>query len=72
MRFPATDRDLTANGYTRKGVARCTGNMCQTWLRWYRTPTGKMMPFSKVQGSEDLLEAHFVACLSVKQFRRKA
>lgn len=72
MKLPATDRDLTDSGYVRTGIARCTGNMCQTWIHWYRTPTGKMMPFSKVPGIFDLLEAHFVACISAKQFRRKA
>lgn len=69
MPFPKTFSALKAAGYVFQNDGRCRG--CQRDLEWWRTPSGRKMPFDPMDASKDESPAvpHHATCPNVEEFR---
>jgi hypothetical protein len=62
--WPATFAELEKAGYVYLGGKECE---CGSSFLWWRTPAGKAMPISVIEG--DRLVPHHAVCENVKRFR---
>lgn len=72
MKYPVTEAELKKAGYELLKKALCRGNRCGTQIHWYKTPQGKHMPLSKVEGEPGfLLQPHWIDCVNAQDFRKE-
>jgi hypothetical protein len=72
MALPQTRDELESIGYIYSGEGRCRA--CGVPMLWFKTPSGKTMPFHIEAGTEDresrVLVCHFGKCPNAKDFRK--
>ena len=68
MAFPKTSDELKAAGYVFDNDATCRG--CGDEIEWWKTPSGKSMPFNPMPSSSTPAIAHWATCSDAPSFRK--
>lgn len=68
MPFPRTREALEEAGFHRRCYTRCSG--CNAAMEFWKTPTGKSLPFDPMPDGDSRAVSHFATCPVAERFRK--